>query len=231
MYFVARYPSLTGGCTMVWNYFASGYGKGSICTLYTLCTFCTTCTLCIMCTLYNVLFSAVAGEWDGAGAVVKHALRMEQIRNPDRQLQNAAQCVDFLQEGFSTQPPSSYAGTTTRDIHRTSWHIGENEVSRDQPMACHTNPGSKSFHSIMENSATNRTCLLVRPLSCFFVPCIEKDWENCEQEAHVTRWRAVKLQPKVATEEVKTIEDEVFDQVSVVLLVLRRVQYVLLVLY
>ena len=97
-------------------------------------------------------------------------------------------------------------------------------------MACHTILGSRSFHSIMGNFATNRTCLLVRPLSYFCVPCIEKDWENCEQEAHVTRWRAVKLQPKVATEEVKTIEDEVFDQVFVVLLVLRRVQYVLLVL-
>ena len=34
----------------------------------------------------------------------------------------------------------------------------------------------------------------------------------------------------MATEEVETIEDEVFDQVSVVLMVLRRVQYVLLVL-
>ena len=90
MYFVARYPSLTGGYTMVWNYFASGHGKGSICTFYTLCTLYTTCTLCIMCTLYNVLFSAVVEEWDGTGAIVKLALRMEQIRNLDRQLQNAA---------------------------------------------------------------------------------------------------------------------------------------------
>ena len=39
----------------------------------------------------------------------------------------------------------------------------------------------------------------------------------------------MKLQPKVATEEVKTIEDKVFDQVSVELLVLRHVQYVLLI--
>ena len=53
-------------------------------------------------------------------------------------------------------------------------------------MACHTIPGSRSFDSIMGNSATNTTCLLVRPLSCFCVPCIEKDWENYEQEAHVT---------------------------------------------
>jgi hypothetical protein len=28
MYFVARYPGLTGGCSMRWNYFGSGHGKG-----------------------------------------------------------------------------------------------------------------------------------------------------------------------------------------------------------
>lgn len=29
MYFVARYPSLTSGCSMIWNYFATGHGKGT----------------------------------------------------------------------------------------------------------------------------------------------------------------------------------------------------------
>ena len=58
------------------------------------------CVLCVLCITYY--FPAIAGEWDGAGEVVKHALRMEQMQNPDRQLQNAAQCADFLQEGFST---------------------------------------------------------------------------------------------------------------------------------
>ena len=29
LYFVARYPSLTGGCIMMWNFFASGHGKGT----------------------------------------------------------------------------------------------------------------------------------------------------------------------------------------------------------
>jgi hypothetical protein len=28
MYFVARYPCLTGGCSMQWNYFGFGHGKG-----------------------------------------------------------------------------------------------------------------------------------------------------------------------------------------------------------
>ena len=41
MYFVARYPSLTGGCSMIWNYFATGHGKGTHCTF---------------CSMVNVLF-------------------------------------------------------------------------------------------------------------------------------------------------------------------------------
>jgi hypothetical protein len=28
MYFVARYPGLTGGCKMRWNFFGSSHGKG-----------------------------------------------------------------------------------------------------------------------------------------------------------------------------------------------------------
>lgn len=36
------------------------------------------------------------GEWDGAGAVVKRALRSEQLMNPNRPLQNARDCVTFL---------------------------------------------------------------------------------------------------------------------------------------
>lgn len=156
----------------------------------------------------------IAGEWDGAGAVVKRALRMEQIRNAERPLQNALQCVEFLKQGFSSRAPSSYAGTTTRDIHRTFWHVGEHEINRESSMACHTIAGSRSLHSIMGNSTTNKTCLLVRPLSCYCASCIEKDWENCEQQAHVTRWRAVQLQPKAPTEEVDLIDGDPTDQVA-----------------
>ena len=79
------------------------------------------------------------------------------------------------------------------DIHYTFWHIGENKISREQSMAFHTIPRSRAFHSIMGNFAINRTYLLVRPLSCFFVPCIEKDWNNYKHKAHVTRWQVVKL--------------------------------------
>lgn len=30
MYFVARYPMLTNGCKMRWNFFGSGHGKGKL---------------------------------------------------------------------------------------------------------------------------------------------------------------------------------------------------------
>lgn len=141
---------------------------------------------------------------------------MEQIRNPERQLQNALQCVEFLQQGFSTRATSSYAGRSSRDIHRTFWHVGEHKVNRYPSMACNTIAGSRSLHSIMGNSITNKTVLLVRQLSCFCRACIEKDWENCEQHAHVTRWRAVQLQPKTPTEELDPIEDDPMEQVIMI---------------
>ena len=68
MYFVARYPGLTDGCEMEWNFFGIGHGKG---------------------------------EWDGAGAVVKRALRNEQLHNPLRKLQDALGAVQFLEEKLS----------------------------------------------------------------------------------------------------------------------------------
>lgn len=37
LYFVARYPGLTNGCLMRWNFFGSGHGKGSrICCIFIL---------------------------------------------------------------------------------------------------------------------------------------------------------------------------------------------------
>lgn len=46
------------------------------------------------------------GEWDGAGAVVKRALRNEQLVNPHRRLQNAADCVQFLDATMAGQVPT-----------------------------------------------------------------------------------------------------------------------------
>lgn len=51
------------------------------------------------------------GEWDGAGAVVKRALRNEQLLNPHRRLQNAADCILFLDATMAGQVPNERGHT------------------------------------------------------------------------------------------------------------------------
>ena len=46
------------------------------------------------------------GEWDGAGAIVKRALWNEQLLNHHRRLQNAADCVQFLDATMAGQVPT-----------------------------------------------------------------------------------------------------------------------------
>lgn len=135
-----------------------------------------------------------AGEWDGAGAVIKRALRIEQRLNPSRQLQNAKDCVEFLTETLSTRTANSYQKQKA-DICRKFWHIQESEVVRSNPFGCATIPGSRSLHSIFSFSAADPTKLMVRQLSCYCPSCIDEDWENCQNTGHVQPWRCIKLRP------------------------------------
>jgi hypothetical protein len=116
----------------------------------------------------------VPGEWDGAGAVVKTALRNEQRLNPNRELQNALQCVQFLTEKLSTRVSSTYSKKKPL-IFRKFWHIDESAVVRSNPFACATIPGSRSLHSVFSFSAADPTKLMVRQLSCFCPPCVDED--------------------------------------------------------
>lgn len=47
------------------------------------------------------------GEWDGAGAVVKRALRAEQLLNPQTTLRNARDCVTFLDASLAGEVPNT----------------------------------------------------------------------------------------------------------------------------
>lgn len=116
----------------------------------------------------------VIGEWDWAGAVIKMALRNEQRLNPNRELQNALQCVEFLTEKLSTRVASTYRKKKAH-ISQKFWHIDASSVARSNPYACATIPGSRSLHSIFSFSAEDPTKLLIRQLSCFCPPCIEED--------------------------------------------------------
>lgn len=138
------------------------------------------------------------GEWDGAGAVVKRAIRMHQIQHPEDEMANASHVVDFLKSRFSNRVASSYEQSKELPISREFWHIGIEDVDRSNEWDCRTIPGSSKFHSILGSSQTDPTLLLVRELSCFCAPCINLDWVNCEQQTHVSHWRVVRLRPKAA---------------------------------
>jgi hypothetical protein len=119
------------------------------------------------------------GEWDGAGVVVKRALRAEQIQNPLRPLQNAELVVEFLEEKYTERVPSSYQQSTTPPLSRVFWHIGEKEVDHhDKSVKCNTLPGSKSLYSIMGFSMSDPTLFWTRASFCFCVPCIDGQWAD-----------------------------------------------------
>lgn len=122
-----------------------------------------------------------AGEWDGAGAVVKRALRQHQIQHPEDELANAHQCVEFLKAKFSHRVIGSSDVRNEVPISRVFWHIGPEEVDRSNEWKCRTIPGSRQFHSIFGCSLTDSTLLMVRDLSCFCAPCINQEWVSCEQ--------------------------------------------------
>lgn len=126
---------------------------------------------------------------------MKRALRMHQIQHPEDELSNAEHCVQFLKSRFSHRVMSSSDITKEVPISREFWHIGVGDVNRNREWSCRTIQGSMSLHSIYGYSLTDPTLLLVRELSCFCAPCVNQDWRNCEQKAHVSDWGLVRLRP------------------------------------
>jgi hypothetical protein len=188
MYFVSRYPGLTGGCVMSWNFFGTGHGKG---------------------------------EWDGAGAVVKRALRTEQLHNPWRKLQDAKDAVDFLKETMEGVVESSLGGNK-RVSYRFFHLIEPTDVDRRHLHGCDTIAGSRKLHSVQGVSISDPTLLMVRQLSCFCIPCMDGDWANCEKMAHVQPWRVIKLVPtdvsfvreQMISQQAEDGDDEPWDYVT-----------------
>lgn len=70
------------------------------------------------------------GEWDGAGAVVKRALRNEQLLNPHRRLQNAEDCVQFLDATMAGPVPTRGGGLrlVSYDFFEPLWPLAHEVV-------------------------------------------------------------------------------------------------------
>jgi hypothetical protein len=135
------------------------------------------------------------GEWDGAGAVVKRALRMHQIQHPKEELANAEQCVEFLHSSFTSRALSSYEQSTTECVRREFWYIKVDDVDKSNNWACRMISGSRKLHLVLGFYESDPTFLMVRELTCFCGPCIDEDWSNCEQRSHVSEPRVVRLRP------------------------------------
>jgi hypothetical protein len=121
---------------------------------------------------------------------------MEQLRRPDRRLQNAEDVVRFLRETLSTRVHLSLRrqnrGAIARHFHEVPIYF----VPRSEAWNCDSIRGSRTLHSISSISAADSTKLMVRYLSCFCRACQMQAWDRCENPEHVTPWQLVKIKPQ-----------------------------------
>jgi hypothetical protein len=83
------------------------------------------------------------GKWNKAGAIVKTKLQNEQLRNPTRSLQNAADVVPFLRETLSVRVTMSSAKIGRGSIHRYFHEVTKTKKDfRTKPWECASIDGS-----------------------------------------------------------------------------------------
>lgn len=135
------------------------------------------------------------GEWDGAGAVVKRALRQSQLHDTWRRMQNAHDVVCFLNETMAGSVDTNYEKTGIAEVNRFFWEIPKDPALRHRTYDCETVQGSQALHSIYSFSIADPTQLFVRKLACFCAHCLDGDTNHCENTSHVDNWDLVKLKP------------------------------------
>ena len=138
------------------------------------------------------------GEVDGASAFLKRELYKEQIKPNGRQLQNASQVVQFLQEE-SNKFHVGRPGERQR-ITKFFWEIKEDAISRVDKLEVETIPGSRGMHQCRSLSSKDPTLIQFRQLTCFCVACLDPDADlPCYQKAHVPNWTLRRICPKSKT--------------------------------
>lgn len=174
--FVTKYPSLTKasnlplGCEMVWNFFATGHGKGEV---------------------------------DGAGALLKREVRVEQIKPNSVRLQNAQEVVEFLR----SQANRAHAAHKNIRVHVNNFfhEIGKSDVDRSQLYGVKTVDGSRGMHQIRSKSPTDSSLCEFRQLSCFCCSCMDPRCNQpCSSVKHVPAWKLTRLRQTKAPRPVQT---------------------------
>ena len=73
-------------------------------------------------------------------------------------------------------------------VQRTFWHVLEEDVDREIEYNCEPIMGCRDVHQIRSVGKLDVYKLLKRGLACFCPPCIESNWEFCENSAWTGSW-------------------------------------------
>ena len=172
-YFISRYPKLTSSATLLDGCQMSWNYFGS---------------------------GHGKGEVDGASALLKREIRMEQLKPDGRKLQSAAEIVQFLNE----QAAKDHAGPrgSRAETSKFFWLIpkcGLGSVDRSDTKQAERVPGSMANHQCRSVTARDPTLLQYRHLSCFCYVCLGYETQHtCYQIDHVPDFTLHRLRPKAS---------------------------------
>ena len=134
------------------------------------------------------------GVHDGAGAMLKCALRREEMNFQSRtRLQSAADVVNFC-NCKELEEHRAY-GRARRSVIRYFHLIDPAAVDRTRDLDCMAIPGTRSVHSVSSVSPINVTYLHIRQLACFCTECMDDNPLFCSRQNHVRHWDLKVLQP------------------------------------
>jgi hypothetical protein len=142
------------------------------------------------------------GEVDGASALLKRQIRIEQIKPQGRKLQNATKIVEFLKEQSARVHvgPRGARCTTSKFF----WEIktaGIGAMDREDTRQAERVPGSMSMHQCRSVSPRDCTLVQFRQLTCFCYACLGYDTSySCHQADHVQEWKLYRLSPRLPTQ-------------------------------
>ena len=141
--------------------------------------------------------SYAKGEQDTAGANVKQKATTAVLRR-SAIIRNAQEMCDYLTKEFSKPSPSSFPSRQKSvDLNqRLFFYIpssGEHSIVHNRTDSRFREvKGVRKIHSV--RATAQQLKVLTRPRSCYFLDCLDEDYDSCENQALVGDWTEVNLQ-------------------------------------
>ncbi len=131
---------------------------------------------------------------DGARVVIKRFIQCEQLNAHGTKLQNVED-VNFLCANISYRLESLYMGKK-KPLCQVFQHVVSKHIDhRSGTFACDTMEGTMKIHCIFAINKHVLTQLVVKPLSCLCVFCIDNRWIECSNVKWTRNWISKYLQP------------------------------------